>query len=61
MDMVAFNKMPNNIPREELPEDHWARKLSHPGEMIPKGVLLMGEEYGEITDKIMELIGKETS
>ena len=52
MDTRTFDAMPAEIGREDLPAGHWARKLSSPGERIPKGVLLIAEKGGEITAEV---------
>ena len=41
---TEFYKLPKQIPAEWLPEDHWARKLAQPYELVPRGVLLWDGE-----------------
>ena len=52
MDVKTFDRMPETIGREGLPEGHWAGRLARPGERIPKGVLLMPRERGAVTPEV---------
>ena len=52
MNVQQYEALPERITREQLPEGHWARKLSTPGELIPKGVLAMSGKSGLITDEV---------